>query len=216
MQNINQARILDRSGLFRYIKAEDHKSAAEELNVHVVKFVNNQVIIRQNEKASQVAIVIDGAVKGEKIHGAGSGNMVHTFAESQMFGYEGVVSEKRVSPIDYISDGDSWIAFIDIEDIYNSSFAKELMQGLVSCLADDSIRKMHRIEMISKKKLRDRIMTCLRIQAEESGSSVITINLSREQLANELCVNRSALSNELSAMQSDGLIKIDKRKITLL
>ena len=117
--------------------------------------------------------------------------------------------------MDYISDGDSQIAFIDIKKLYSSSFAKELLQGIVGYMADESIRRMYRIEIMSKKKLRDRILTYLRIKESEIGTSAFTLDISREQLAYELCVNRSALSNELGKMQREGLISIDKRKIFL-
>ena len=74
---------------------------------------------------------------------------------------------------------------------------------------------MYRIETVSKKKLRDRIMTYLQIQESELGVSAFSLELSREQLAEELCVNRSALSNELSKMQKDGIIVVDRRKVKL-
>jgi CRP-like cAMP-binding protein len=58
-------------------------------------------------------------------------------------------------------------------------------------------------------------MTYLQIQESELGVSAFSLELSREQLAEELCVNRSALSNELSKMQKDGIIVVDRRKVKL-
>ncbi len=215
MLNVNYVRILKESGIFRYITPDDYEKAAQELKITSMKFVNNQVIFRQNEKARQIAIVVTGEVKAEKIHGSGSDNMVHTYSFGDVFAYEGVVSSSKVYPVDYISDGDSQIALIDVVKLYECSFAKEIMQGIVGYMADESIRRMYRIEIMSKKKLRDRIMTFLRIEESEIGSSVFTLNITREQLAQQLGVNRSALSNELSKMQREGIITIDKRKIYL-
>lgn len=59
-------------------------------------------------------------------------------------------------------------------------------------------------------------MTYFRILSTKSGSATITINMSREQLAHYLCVNRSALSHELNEMKRDGVIDINKKKITIL
>ena len=216
MLNINHVRILEQAGLLRYISPHDYEKTVEELNVISMKYVNNQVILRQDEKASQIAIVVNGEVKAEKIHGSGSDNMAHSYLDGSIFGYEGVLSSNRMYPMDYISDGDSYVALISMDDINKSSFASEIMQGIITCMADDSIKNMYRVEVISKKKLRERILTYLRIKESELGIDAFTLNVSREQLAEELCVNRSALSNELSEMQRDGLIKVEKRRITML
>ena len=216
MLNINHVRILEQAGLLRYISPHDYEKTVEELNVISMKYVNNQVVLRQDEKATQIAIVVNGEVKAEKIHGSGSDNMAHSYLDGSIFGYEGVLSSNRMYAMDYISDGDSYIALVSIEDINKSSFANEIMQGIITCMADDSIKNMYRVEVISKKKLRERILTYLRIKESELGIDAFTLNVSREQLAQELCVNRSALSNELSEMQRDGLIKVEKRRITML
>lgn len=216
MLSINYVRILEQSGLLRYVNVDEYEEVAENLQMSSMKFVNNQVIFRQNDKTTQIAIVLDGEVKAEKIHGSGSDNMVHTYVNDDIFAYEGVFSKSKVYPMDYISDGDSNIAFIDLEKINGCRFCNEILQCLAVRMADDSIARMHRIEIISKKKLRDRIMTYFRINASETGMSGVTLNSTREKLAQELCVNRSALSKELGEMQREGIIKIDRRKITLL
>lgn len=215
MLNVNYVRILEESGIFRYITPDDYEKAAQELKITSMKFVNNQVIFRQNDKAEQIAIVVTGEVKAEKIHGSGSDNMVHTYSYGNVFAYEGAISSSKVYPVDYISDGDSQIAFINVDDLYSCSFAKEIIQGIVGYMADESIRRMYRIEIMSRKKLRDRIMTYLRIEESEIGASVFTLDITREQLALQLGVNRSALSNELGKMQKEGIISINKRKISL-
>ena len=216
MLNINYVKVLEQSGLLKYITPDDYEKAVAELKINSMKFVNNQVVFRQNDKASQLALVVSGEIKAEKIHGSGSDNMVHSYLFGEMFGYEGVISNSRVYSMDYISDGDSQIAFIDIKELYSGSFTKELIQGIVSYMADESIRRMYRIEIMSKKKLRDRILTYLKIKETEIGTSAFTLDISREQLAQELCVNRSALSNELGKMQKEGLLVIDRRKIYLI
>jgi CRP-like cAMP-binding protein len=212
---VNYARLLEKTGILKYIQPEDYDKVVNELNISSMKFVNNQIILRQDDKAEQIAVVIDGEVKAEKIHGSGSDNMAHTFMEGDLFAYEGIISSSRTYPMDYISDGDSQIAFIDVENLRDASLSKELMQGIAGYMADESIKRMYRIETVSKKKLRDRIMTYLQIQESELGVSAFSLELSREELAEELCVNRSALSNELSKMQKDGIIVVDRRKVKL-
>lgn len=215
MLKVNYARLLEKTGILKYIQPEDYELFINELNITSMKFVNNQIILRQDEKADQIAIVIDGEVKAEKFHGGGSNNMVHTYLDGDIFAYEGIFSSNRNYPLDYISDGDSQIAFIEMDSLRECSFYEEIMQGIIGYMADESVRRMYRIEIISKKKLRERILAFLQIQETDLGASAFSMGMSREQLAEELCVNRSALSNELSKMQKEGLVTIDKRKVRL-
>ena len=65
------------------------------------------------------------------------------------------------------------------------------------------------------KSIRERLLSYLSEQAVEHGSAHFTIPFSRQQLADYLGVDRSALSNELSKMQRDGLLSFRKSEFTL-
>ena len=67
----------------------------------------------------------------------------------------------------------------------------------------------------ASKSLRERLLSYLSEQALEHGSSHFTIPFDRQQLADYLAVDRSAMSNELSKMQKDGLISYHKSEFTL-
>lgn len=83
-------------------------------------------------------------------------------------------------------------------------------------LADDNIRTSHKLEILAENGLRARIMIYLRILQQKAGGNTVTVRMSREQLAQFLCVNRSALSNELNKMKREGVIDFSRDKFTLL
>ena len=213
MLKVNYGKLIEQTGILRYILPSEHENVLNQLTVTTMRFVNNQIILRQDDKAELLAIVIDGEIKAEKIHGSGTDGMPHTYLPGDMFAYEGIVSSSKKYPLDYISDGDSIIAFIDLESVKNSDFSREIMQGIIGYMADESIKRMYRIEVMSKKKVRDRILTYLQIEEKESG--IYALDISREKMAEELCVNRSALSNEIGKLQREGIIKTEKRKLSL-
>lgn len=74
----------------------------------------------------------------------------------------------------------------------------------------------HKIEVISKKTLREKILTYLQQQALDQDSRQFTIPLNRLELAKYLCADRSALTRELSYMQKEGLISYEKNTFQLL
>ena len=78
------------------------------------------------------------------------------------------------------------------------------------------MRKYYKIKIISHYKLRQKIIAYLLFEKQKNNSNVFTIPYNREELSKYLCVNRSALSHELSAMQKEGLIKFDKNRFEII
>ncbi|MGI5928494.1 MAG: helix-turn-helix domain-containing protein [Pseudoflavonifractor sp.] len=75
---------------------------------------------------------------------------------------------------------------------------------------------MEKIDVTSKKTLREKILTYLSLLAQHKGSTYIEVPLGRVELADYLCADRSALTRELSNMKRDGLLDYDKNTFHLL
>ena len=97
-----------------------------------------------------------------------------------------------------------------------NKYASQIYKALTFMLADENIKMMHKTELLAERGLRNRIMIYLRILQSKSGSERIDLRMSREQMAQYLCVNRSALSNELSKMKAEGIIDIRGSKVRML
>ena len=87
---------------------------------------------------------------------------------------------------------------------------------LLTLISQSNMRKYNRLDMLSRRGLRDRILTYLTLQAARRDEDSFQISFSREEMAGFLCVNRSALSHELSLMEQEGLIRFRKNQFTLL
>ena len=74
----------------------------------------------------------------------------------------------------------------------------------------------HRIFCTSPKTIRERLLTYLSSQAGKTGSSSFQIPFNRQQMADYLNLDRSALSKELGKMRDEGLITFHKNQFTLL
>ena len=56
----------------------------------------------------------------------------------------------------------------------------------------------------------------LNVLAKKSGGNTVQVKMSREQMARYLCVNRSALSNELNKMKREGIIDFHRGTFRIL
>ena len=83
-------------------------------------------------------------------------------------------------------------------------------------VAQKNMQLMEKIDVTSKKTLREKILTYLSLLAQHKGSTYIEVPLGRVELADYLCADRSALTRELSNMKRDGLLDYDKNTFHLL
>jgi len=96
------------------------------------------------------------------------------------------------------------------------TFHHRLIENMVRLIGDKNVQLMQKIEIISKKTLRGKIMAYLQNQSLEQNSRQFTIPLGRLELAEYLCADRSALTRELSCMEKEGLIRYEKNHFQLL
>ena len=73
-----------------------------------------------------------------------------------------------------------------------------------------------KIEHISQRKLRDKILSYLSDFSKREGSTVFTIPFNRQELADYLSADRSALSNELGKLRKEGILEFHRNKFRLL
>ena len=87
---------------------------------------------------------------------------------------------------------------------------------MLTISAQKSLNLSRRILHTSSKTISGRLLSYLSFQATQHGSREFEIPFNRQQLADYLSVDRSAMSNELSKMQKEGLIKSDRNHFTIL
>ncbi|HCW22335.1 MAG TPA: Crp/Fnr family transcriptional regulator, partial [Lachnospiraceae bacterium] len=96
------------------------------------------------------------------------------------------------------------------------SFHQRLIENMVFLLADKNTRLMAKLEILSKRTLTQKILSLLSFEAQRAGSLYFTLPMNRDEMAEYLCVNRSALSRELSLMKDKGLIDYDRNTFRIL
>ena len=105
------------------------------------------------------------------------------------------------------------VLFLSPESIIKES--STLTARLLKITAIKNLRLNEKIQVITPRTIRERVMAYLSSLAKKSGSHIVTTNFDRQQLADFLCVDRSALSTELGKMHREGLIDLNGREFIL-
>ncbi len=214
----NYAQLID-NRLFNNIPQKDFSSMLTCLGAFDKSYDKNEVILNEGERIHFVGMVLEGAVKIIKSDYDGNEVIIGEVAKGDIFAEVFACAEISKSPVSIISATQSTILFFDYRKILSTcssscAFHRQLIANMLKEVANKSLYLNRRVDVISKKTLRDKILTYLHY--ESRGLKKITIPMNRQELASFLCADRSALSSELSKMKKDGLIDYNKSEVYLL
>ena len=204
------------SGILSELRKSEYMQAFEELSVIGQNMRKDDVLFHEGDEVNKICIIARGSIRGEKAYPSGELHIIQILDEGSIFGTEAAVSKKKTAPMDYICNEDSTVVFISLKSIDSSRFSRQIYQVLMQQLADDNIKKMVKIEILAEKSLRKRIMLYFGVLRKKSGTDVINVKMNREQLAQYLGVNRSALSSELNKMKREKIIDFEKERFKIL
>lgn len=179
------------------------------------------VLMAPGDRVDWFAVVLQGKAQISQIFSDGTSSLMDALGPGYTLGTDLICTRSRRSPYYAAAAGELRIlrlpASLLLEPGELSGEARETVwRNLLTLLSDDSLRKHYRLAILAQRGLRDRVLVYLTMQAQRRGASTFRIPFSREELAAFLCVNRSALSHELSRMEAEGLIRFRKNEFTLL
>lgn len=172
-------------------------------------------LIRPQQKVSRFGILLYGKVTIMHIFREGGYSLITSLRPGAILGADLIFTRSQLSPYHAVTAADTRIVYFPEElatrpGMLPEPWREELTRQLATWISNENIKKEYRLAILSQKGLRERILTYLTMQASRRQTTSFAIPFSREELAAYLCVNRSALSHELSRMQEEGLISFRK------
>lgn len=204
------------SGLFGEMDKRNYIGAFEQLKITGRSYKKNEVIFYEGDIVDKVCIIREGSVRSEKIHPDGELHIVDIFDAGSIFALEVSSSRTKKAAVDYISNEEAVVVFVSMHSIEKNPYREDINRAMLYMLSDANIKMAHKIEILAERGLRNRIMVYLNVLRSKAGGNTVTIKMSREQMAQFLCVNRSALSNELNNMKREGIIDFSGTRFTIL
>lgn len=213
--------VLSKSPLFHQIDKSDLQSMLKCLGVKKKECKKDSYILFPGESVEYMGIVMRGKVAVMKEDAQGNRNILSEFGPSEMFGGALAYLRSTKSPVSVVAIEDSEVLLIDNKRIVSTCssacvFHTMLIKNMLEILAGEVLMLNQKLDVISKRTTREKLLTFLQSQKNLSNSNPFTIAYNREQLADFLFVDRSAMSRELSKMRDEGIIKFKKNKFELL
>lgn len=209
------------SPLFEGIQPEDRKGMLGCIGYHIGSFRKGDIIAFEEENIRHVGILLSGSVDMVKEDVWGNKVLVSRMGKDEMFGETFAWGKNKLSAVTFVVSEDAKIMLIPLDRVMHSctmscAFHHRLIENMVHIIADKNRDLIRKIEVISKRTIREKLLAYLSVQAQAQNARYFEIPLGRTELAEYLCVDRSALTRELVKMRDDGLIDYDKNCFRIL
>ncbi len=184
------------------------------------QYLKNEIIINEGSKFEHVGIIHSGRLAKIKSYYDGKEHLIAMLIQKELIGLETVTSAFQISPVTIYAAEESAVFMFHYHNIINlpsrnEQYKFKLMQNIIRVLANENIKQLYKTEVLSKRSLRERIMTFFYIMQNKVGQDSFHISMNREEFARYLCVNRSALSYELNELKREGVISFHKDFFTI-
>ncbi len=179
------------------------------------------VLIDMDVNVDFIGIVCTGELNTFKPDMDGRLNLIRKTRGYELFGVDIASTPRQVSPLVTVCATDAEVLTFPYARISEPGpipdhFRCAMLKNILELTANQNMRQLYKIDILSRKSLRERIMLYLTLQAKRKTTNELLIPFNREEFAAYLCVDRSALSRELSRMQAEGLIDFSKNHFRIL
>ena len=209
------------SPLFHGIKPEERKAMLGCIGYHIGTFRKGDIVAFEEENIKHIGIILSGSVDMVKEDLWGNRTMLVRMRRDELFGETFACGRDNQSLVTFLVSEDAQILFIPFDRVMHSCtmacvFHHRLIENMVSIIAGKNRDLMRKVEVVSKRTIREKLLAYLSIQALTQKSRYFEIPLGRMELAEYLCVDRSALTRERVRMKEDGLIDYDRNCFRIL
>lgn len=199
------------SSLFAGIAAEDRKAMLSCIGYHIASFRKGEIIAFEQEHIRHVGVVLSGSVDMIKEDIWGNKTMLVRAYKDEVFAETFACGQDNLSVVTFMVSKDAKILFLPFDRVMHNcsmacQFHHQLVENMVHIIANKNRDLMRKVEVVSKRTIREKLLAYLSIQAQAQNARYFEIPLGRVELAEYLCVDRSALTRELAKMKAEGII----------
>ncbi len=203
--NINE---VDLSQLFTCLRSYKHK------------YKRGENIIMEQDSVKYIGVVLSGMVHMIKDDIWGNQVMVGFMEPGELVGESFAVQRETESYVRFQAAKDTEMIFLAASNIIHNcprqcGFHAQITQNMFQLMGQKNVQLMEKIEISSKSTLRDKILAYLSMMSQKQHSRYVESPLSRTELAEYLCANRSAMTRELAVMKEEGILDYDKNTYNL-
>lgn len=213
--------ILSTCPLFEKVGRGNYEKMLRCFGAKVVTVKRNGAVFHEGQPATKVGIVLTGAVQTVQDDYLGNRSILSMAGPGQLFAEGFACAGVDAMPVSVVATADSQVMLIDCSHImtlcHNAcSFHNQMIRNMLHSVAQSNLQLNQKIEILSKRTTKEKVMAYLLSEAKLQGSDEFTIPYDRQELADFLGVERSAMSAVIGKLRDDGYIQVNRRHFQLM
>lgn len=213
--------ILKNVELFKEIRQSDLQLLLHCLKAKISHYNKNDIVFMAGEKISNLGIVLSGQVQIVQEDFYGNKCIINNINAGSLFGESFSFTNIEPLPFNIYATTESNVLFINCKALITQcenacSFHSKLIFNMVNIIAMKNISLTKKIEFVSKRTTREKLLAYLSSEAQKHQKCNFCIPFNRQELADYLNVDRSAMSSELGKLTNDGILKYKKNRFEIL
>lgn len=212
--------VLQKTQLFSGISEEDTAVMLECLQAKLRTYKKGEFVVRQGEHISNIMVLAAGKLHIQRDDHWGNRSIISMISAAEMFGEAYAAPDSSPMPNDVLAVEDSAVIFFDVNRIITvcpsaCRFHSMVVRNLFFAISEKNRKLVRKLSFMSERTTREKLIAYLSEEAKRQNSSSFSIPFNRQQLADFLAVDRSAMSNELCKMRGEGLLEFEKNRFVL-
>ena len=212
--------ILRTSPFFKGLTDNEILSILHCVNAATISRKRDSYIFRAGDSTEVMGLVVAGCVLVIQEDLWGHRNILSKYHAGDFFGEPYAASPGAVLNVSVVADEDCEIILLNVQRLLVScptvcDHHQKLIRNLVGVLANKILILNDKITHVGKRTTRDKLLSYLSAVSIRQASLSFDIPFDRQQLADYLCIDRAAMSAEISKLQKEGLIKTNRNHFEL-
>ncbi|CUX40597.1 Crp/Fnr family transcriptional regulator [Clostridium sp. C105KSO13] len=213
-------KIIIETELFAGASQEETKAMLKCLSAEERSYPKDHTIYHMGQTVHRLGLLIEGGVNIVRTDVWGNENIIGHILPGDVFAETYACNPEEPMMADVVTTMESKVMFLDMGKVIRTcnstcGYHERLIRNLLITMSVKNLNLSRKINHITPKTIRERLLSYLSWEAVRQGKMHIDIPFSRQQLADYLAVDRSALSSELSKMQKEGLLSYKKNHFIL-
>lgn len=213
--------ILRSCPFFNGMRDEEILSILHCVQASTVARPRGAYILRAGDTTEVMGLVLSGSVLILQEDLWGHRNILSKCTAGDFFGEPYAATSGAVLNVNAVAEDDCELLFLNVKRLLTScptacDHHQKLIRNLVSVLANRLLVFNDKITHVSKRSTREKLLSYLSSESVRQASLSFDIPFDRQQLADYLCVDRAAMSVELSKLQKEGILKTKRRHFELI
>ena len=196
--------------LFRGIPAGELPALLDRSSAREVRFAKGELLLHRGETPRSLGLVLEGGVHIIREDFWGNRSIVGLAGPGEIFAESYALAGKPLA-VSVLAAADGRALFLDAGHL-----SQRLSANLLALLAEKNLMLTEKMRHMARRTTREKLLSYLSAQALRAGTAEFDIPLDRQQLADFLAVDRSAMSAALGKLRDEGVLEFRKNHFRLL